>query len=144
MCEKQQNATNKLSMSIDREQMNKLWFIRAMGCYAAIKKMSVIYVDGLGRCSWCCYEKTTRLQSTFDDVFLSFFKGVNPTYVTICLCKPSEPLEGYIPGFNSGFLLWLWQEQSWKKNLFIFLWTAFVLIDLPQWACYSKNNHRKA
>lgn len=64
------------------------------------------------------------------------FKGANPTSVNIYLCEPSEGMEGYIPDFKSGFLLWWWWKQSWKELYFS---TNHFCVDLFQWACYSKK-----
>lgn len=57
----------------------------------------------------------TSLQSTSYGVFLSFLKGADPIRVNTCLCEPREQLEGSTPGFDPGFLLWFWWEQSWKE-----------------------------
>lgn len=62
----------------------------------------------------------TSVQSTSYDVFLSFLKGADPIHVNICLCEPSEQLEGYTPGFNLGFLLRFWWEPSWKEIYLFF------------------------
>lgn len=45
------------------------------------------------------------------------FKGASPTCAIICLCDLVNRQKD-IPGFNSGFLLWLWWEQGQKEIYF--------------------------
>lgn len=60
----------------------------------------------------------TSVQSTSYDVFLSFLKGADPIHVNICLCEPSEQLEGYTPGFTLVFSCGFGGSRAGKKSIY--------------------------
>lgn len=99
-----------------------------MECYTAIKKTNLVYVymawedvhDAVMRKKQVC--RVLRMIY----IPIIFLKGQNPTYVGICLCEPSEQLEGYIPGINSVFSCGS-SGAEWERNLFVFSTSHFCV-----------------